>query len=709
MLTVVRIAALKHSTVSVEFSDGSTVVLFRGVVHDLQWVVGKTIGANEQQTAKDRSALYLAKKKAYTFAQYKPRTVDQVRTYLMKHAHDEHTIQHCIQWLLQFALLGDEQYCYNVVEASKSRKPLSPLQLTALLRKKGIPANLVQEVLNTRLPEDAQVDGAASLARKKLRTIKTTSSVERERCLYQFLQRKGYSPAVIGKALRMLVFVVTLVVIGHVCGAQTLQMDEPCSKTRLPESINKYQPTTMPVQGTNGLMYLDRKLHPNNREGLLDADDVWVAYDSAGATIVAQQPMVKGAQPDVVFGLTPDKRSAIVACQYTPDSGDALRCFALLHRADTLGIFTIIEPITIPGISHIGKHYFAAISPDKHRVVVSLDLPGGKGGLDLYQSVRTPQGWSPLQPLVVLNSVGIEGSPCIASDNQTLYFTSNTREGRRGKSDIFLTRATNAEWTTFTTPQNIGWCINTQEDETTISVDAQGSTALITSWDSASARAGIYRVVLPLSMRPLPTAIVTVRVVDEASNMMLPGATIRVTHTLPRGSDSVLITRIDSGSHAQFLLHQQTTYTIETFAEGYARHKQQLTVRTLDSATTLRVLVPMISSVTPGASVFFAKGSDVLTPDGVTSLRRFADTSRLRSVRFRVVGYTDATGLRAWNTTLAAKRAQAVKNAMIELGFSIEMLVSEGRGIEFPGMDPGMADNPQSRRVDVFVQSVGLP
>ncbi|HEX8357372.1 MAG TPA: tetratricopeptide repeat protein, partial [Segetibacter sp.] len=117
-----------------------------------------------------------------------------------------------------------------------------------------------------------------------------------------------------------------------------------------------------------------------------------------------------------------------------------------------------------------------SLSPDKRALYFSSNRPGGYGGKDLYVSYRLPNGrWGPAKNMgPSINTVGEELAPFIHADNATLYFNSDGLPGY-GNSDIFLCRkGPNNEWSI---PENLGYPINTIENEGSLFVAADGKTA----------------------------------------------------------------------------------------------------------------------------------------------------------------------------------------------------------------------------------------
>jgi Tol biopolymer transport system component len=116
----------------------------------------------------------------------------------------------------------------------------------------------------------------------------------------------------------------------------------------------------------------------------------------------------------------------------------------------------------------------ACLSPDKQTMFFSSNREGGIGGKDLYYSKRLPSGeWSQAVNLGSnINTIYDEDFPYIAPDGENLYFSS-LGHNSMGGFDIFKTKW-EKETYTFSEAENIGYPINTPEDEKTISFSASG-------------------------------------------------------------------------------------------------------------------------------------------------------------------------------------------------------------------------------------------
>ena len=98
----------------------------------------------------------------------------------------------------------------------------------------------------------------------------------------------------------------------------------------------------------------------------------------------------------------------------------------------------------------------------------------------------------------------------------------------------------------------------------------------------------------------------------------------------------------------------------------------------------------------------FDLNSARISRQGIASARVFAQSlvrPELAGTHFRIEGHTDSRGSRALNTTLSARRAQAVADFLASQGVDRSRLVTRGFGasVPLPGHAPG---DPANRRVE---------
>ncbi len=115
----------------------------------------------------------------------------------------------------------------------------------------------------------------------------------------------------------------------------------------------------------------------------------------------------------------------------------------------------------------------ATISADGQTLYFVSDRPGGLGGRDIYRCKKLPNGmWSKaLNVGAPINTPYDEESPYFHPDGKTLYFSSNG-ESSIGGFDIFFAKMQEDE--TWSAPENMGYPLNTVDDDIFFTTNAKG-------------------------------------------------------------------------------------------------------------------------------------------------------------------------------------------------------------------------------------------
>ncbi len=103
--------------------------------------------------------------------------------------------------------------------------------------------------------------------------------------------------------------------------------------------------------------------------------------------------------------------------------------------------------------------------------------------------------------------------------------------------------------------------------------------------------------------------------------------------------------------------------------------------------------------------VLFASGETGLVEGGRSSLEEVVDLLQTEpSKKIRVEGHTDSSGDSERNLGLSGQRAQAVRDALIELGVAADRITAVGMGEDFPiASNEDEEGRAQNRRVDVIL------
>ena len=166
---------------------------------------------------------------------------------------------------------------------------------------------------------------------------------------------------------------------------------------------------------------------------------------------------------------------------------------------------------------------FPSLSIDGQTLYFASNRSGGYGGTDIWYCTLEEGRWSkPRNMGPSVNTKGNETAPYIHFDDRSLYFASDGHTGMGG-SDLFMVKRTSD--TTWGTPVNLGYPINTPADENNLIVAPDGRTALFSS-DRPDGYGGqdLYSFVLPAQARP--ERITFIDPIRQAENLLTLGDTV---------------------------------------------------------------------------------------------------------------------------------------------------------------------------------------
>lgn len=350
-----------------------------------------------------------------------------------------------------------------------------------------------------------------------------------------------------------------------------------------------------------------------------------------------------------------------------------------------------------------------SLSADKRDLYFSSSVPGGFGGSDIWVSHRNANGkWGPAQNLgPEINTSGDEGSPFIHADNLTLYFNSNGQRGYSEKSDLFVSRKQpDGKWGN---PQNLGYPINTIDEEGSLIVSADGKTAYYAS-DRNDTKGGmdIYTFELREDVRPAKTLWVKGKVFDKKTKSGIPSS-VELTDV----ANKQLISKLQTDEDGNYLvtLPVGKEYAFNVNRKGYLFYSENFNLlkNTPDSVYQIDIALQPIEA---NASiilknVFFDTKQTQLKPESITELDNVVLLMNENpKLKIQIGGYTDNIGKPADNAKLSLGRAVAVVNYLLSKGIKNDRLTFKGFGETKPIADnkteQGRALN---RRTELIVVS----
>ncbi len=159
---------------------------------------------------------------------------------------------------------------------------------------------------------------------------------------------------------------------------------------------------------------------------------------------------------------------------YRDDNGDGNIYVSELQDTVFAELNKVAEVNTLSWETHL------TLTPDGNTIYFVSDREGGLGGRDIYRITKLPNDqWS--QPMNVgapVNSKYDEDAPFIHADGVSLYFSANNDKSMGG-FDIYLSQIN--EEGKFSDPINVGYPLNTVDDDVFFILNAAGNTGYYSS------------------------------------------------------------------------------------------------------------------------------------------------------------------------------------------------------------------------------------
>ena len=140
-------------------------------------------------------------------------------------------------------------------------------------------------------------------------------------------------------------------------------------------------------------------------------------------------------------------------------------------------------------------------------------------------------------------------------------------------------------------------------------------------------------------------------------------------------------------------------------AVGHDMDKQQRELQQIPNVEVTRPSQNEIDVQLPSDVLFDLNSAD-LRPEAQNALRDLAaNFSRYPNERIDVEGFTDATGTELYNLDLSQRRADAVRNYLVDHGVLAQNIFSRGWGAQHPKATNDTPEGRQAnRRVEIHIQ-----
>lgn len=322
----------------------------------------------------------------------------------------------------------------------------------------------------------------------------------------------------------------------------------------------------------------------------------------------------------------------------------------------------------------LSSYAHPAISPDGEWLYFVSDMPGGKGGLDIWRIRLTANGPVGVENLgEPINTPGDEMFPTFRP-NGDFYFSSDGHPGFGGL-DIFIATVGEDGKYHLSHP---GYPLNSQGDDFGMTFQGQLNQGFFSSnrgdgrgWDHIYS---FYN----------PEIVQTIRGwIYEQDGYELTAGEARIVGT--DGTNLRLGLRGD-GSF-EYVVKPGVDYIILGMCNGFLNHKEEIHVDSVKESKVYDLQFPLASISAPVLidNIFYAFDKATLLPESKNALDSLIlMLNENPNITIELSAHTDYRGAEAYNKTLSQKRAESVVKYLINHGIAPDRLTPVGYGEEKP-------------------------
>jgi outer membrane protein OmpA-like peptidoglycan-associated protein len=461
------------------------------------------------------------------------------------------------------------------------------------------------------------------------------------------------------------------------------------SPENLGDHINTQNDEYWPSLTVDSKMLVFTRLLPvTNHTGLKQEDFYMSESDSAGwkpahPMTGLNSPMNEGAQ----FISSDGKLLFFTLCNHRNGYGSCDIWFSVLRNNQWSVPQNAGEMVNTPGWE--GQPSFSAFG---NFLYFSSTRQGGKGNKDIWRihlkgwSREGIPEWSDLINLGdSINTPGDEISPFIHPNGKDLYFSSDYWPGFGGYDLFHTIEKDNNTWTK---PANLGYPVNSPGNEQGLVIDRTGKTAYFSTNREQKGNMDIYRFETDEEFRPEAVTYLRGKVINSRTGMPV-AARVEI-----KGSnkEQPLDIKTEADENGVFLItlppDRDLSFTVNK--EGYLFYSERF-VFAENSSTKLPVerlikLEPAeVQSLVNLYNIFFATNEYEILPESepeLNSLLGFLKDNPSLSVE--IGGHTDNVGSVEFNRQLSEKRANSVRQYLLDKGIEPQRLTAKGYGLELP-------------------------
>jgi outer membrane protein OmpA-like peptidoglycan-associated protein len=344
-----------------------------------------------------------------------------------------------------------------------------------------------------------------------------------------------------------------------------------------------------------------------------------------------------------------------------------------------------------------------SLSSDGNKLYFASERPGGFGRKDIWMSELKLDGtWKTSVNLgPKINTSQDEVSPFIHANGYSFFFSSNGREGM-GKFDIYLATT---QKDVIGEPVNLGYPINTADDELALFVTADGKKAYYSVDKTGSVKLFEFSIPEQLSVQINKIHYLKGYISDRKTQKPLY-SNIELINLKNNEKVSTFLSDPVTGDYMA-VLPSEGEYGIYVSTPDYLFKSLRFKFSKEEDweGKLLNVELDKIEKELTEVlnNIFFDSGSSVLRDESIPELEKLTELLKKNaSVKIEISGHTDDIGNETDNLNLSRTRAQSVIKYLQTNGIGAERLIATGYGETKPLVKNDSEPNRQlNRRIEL--------
>ena len=459
------------------------------------------------------------------------------------------------------------------------------------------------------------------------------------------------------------------------------------------QKINTSLPELRPTISADGnLLFFIRQNDPaNTKYGFVpNSQDIWFSErDTDGKWSEAEhlEYPLNTAEYNAVFWISPDNNRILIRNAFI--NGDYFGNGVSMCHLTKYGNWSKPEMLQIKNYEKYdrGNQYGASMTSDGKNLLLYMSQIEGSFNNDIYVCFLEKDGsWS--EPKSLGKKINLskynEMTPYMASDGETLYFSSDRPKGL-GDNDIWMAKRLDNTWQKWSDPVNLKAPINTPEWDAFFTLDAGGEYAYMTTGLDSYGSSDIVRVKLLEREKPNPVVLISGNVYNAKTNQPLSASLVY--ETLPDGEEAGNGISNPADGAFKIVLPYNRNYSIRATADHFFSISENLNLDSLVKTGYKEIhkdlyLVPIeIGQVVRLNNVFFDFDKWDLRPESFIELNRVVKLlNENPAIEIEMSAHTDSRGSDEYNFKLSDNRARSVMEYIISKGIDSSRITSHGYG-----------------------------